>query len=124
MRVGENWTVRQINAIMVSKFWSSTAIVLTWDDYGGFYHHVSPPAVSNSSYGARVPTSVISPYARPHSIDHTVYDFTSVLRFIEDRFGLGRVSSLDLKAHSLVHAFNFAQRPLRPLLLKQRRCSS
>jgi phospholipase C len=60
---GENWTVRMINALMRSKFWSSTVIVVSWDDYGGFYDHVTPPHVSTYMLGPRVPTIVISPYS-------------------------------------------------------------
>jgi phospholipase C len=122
MCVGENWTVKQINAIMRSKFWSSTAIVLTWDDFGGFYDHVPPPVLDNISYGPRVPTIVISPYARPHYIDHTIYDFSSVLRFIEEVFHLPQLTTYDHIARSISHAFNFHQHPLRPLLLKERHC--
>jgi phospholipase C len=121
--VGENWTVRQIDAIMRSPFWRSTAIVLTWDDFGGFYDHVPPPVVSPISDGPRVPAIIISPYARPHFVDHTLYDFASILRFAEDVFHLGRLGRGDRAARSLVHAFDFRQRPLRPLLLRERRCA-
>ncbi|MBV9280021.1 MAG: hypothetical protein JOZ41_08075 [Chloroflexi bacterium] len=121
--VGENWTVRQINAIMRSPFWRSTAIVLTWDDFGGFYDHVAPPVVSPISDGPRVPAIIISPYARPHYVDHTFYDFASILRFAEDVFHLGRLGRGDRAARSLAHAFDFRQRPLLPLPLRERRCA-
>ena len=62
---GENWTVQYLNALMQSKYWKSTAIVLTWDDFGGFYDHVPPPHVDLYGDGPRVPAIVISPYARP-----------------------------------------------------------
>ncbi len=81
---GENWSVEQINAIEKSKFWKSTAIVLTWDDFGGFYDHVPPPVINNIAFGPRVPTIVISPFARLHTVDHNVYDFGSMLKFAED----------------------------------------
>jgi phospholipase C len=120
MCAGENWTVHQINAIMKSPFWSSTAIVLTWDDFGGFYDHLAPPAVNDLMYGPRVPTLVISPYARSHTVDHTVYDFGSVLHFIEDIFRLPHLTTQ--RRASLVTAFDFHQRPLRAKLLTERKC--
>ena len=72
---GENWTVQTVNSIMTSKFWKSTVIVLTWDDFGGFYDHLAPPQVSKYMLGPRVPAIIISPYSRRASINHRVYDF-------------------------------------------------
>jgi phospholipase C len=120
--MGENWTVRQVNAIMRSPFWRSTAIVVTWDDFGGFYDHVRPPVVSPISYGPRVPAIIISPYSRAHSVDHTVYDFNSVLRFMEEVFHLQNLSQGDRDANSLSRAFDFQQPPLPPRVLKERQC--
>ena len=85
---GENWTAEQINAVMTSKYWWNTVIILTWDDFGGFYDHVPPPAESAYTLGPRVPAIVISPYAQTGYVDHTQYDARSVLSFIEDVFGL------------------------------------
>jgi Phosphoesterase family len=119
---GENWDVGWIDDIMKSKFWPSTAIVLTWDDFGGFFDHVPPPVVNNISLGPRTPLIVISPYARAHFIDHRVYDFSSVLKFIEDVNHLGQLTSYDRFAASIVGMFNFAQKPAVPLILKQRTC--
>jgi phospholipase C len=118
----EDWTVDQINAIMQSRYWKSTLIVLTWDDFGGFYDHVPPPRISPLYYGPRVPAIFISPYARSHYIDHTTYDFTSVLRYVEDLFGLGHLSTLDERANSIANALNYHQRPLKPLILQDRKC--
>lgn len=120
--VGENWTVRQINAIARSKFWSSTAIVLTWDDFGGFYDHVPPPSFDGTSFGPRVPAIIISPYSRARTVDHTVYDFNSVLKFIEGVFNLPPLTVENERAQSLVTAFDFGQRRLPPLTLRQRAC--
>jgi phospholipase C len=122
---GENWTVQQINAIMQNKsLWNSTAIFLTWDDFGGFYDHVKPSNGPNPKieYGFRAPLIVISPYARPHYIDHTVYNFTSMLKFAETTLGLPSLGGLDKQSNDLVHAFDFNQKPLPPLVLKQRTC--
>jgi hypothetical protein len=119
---GQNSTAQAVNAVMRSKFWNSTAIVLTWDDFGGFYDHIAPPVVDNISLGPRVPTIVISPYARAHTVSKTTYDFGSMLKFSEDIFGLPRLSKYDKSAHSLGSAFNFNQKPLKPLVLKAATC--
>ena len=71
--------------------WNTTAVFLTWDDFGGFYDHVPPPpALDEYGLGPRVPMLIISPYAQPGYISHTQYEFSSVLKFIEDRFNLTR----------------------------------
>lgn len=124
---GENWTVQQINAIMSNPAeWAHTAIILTWDDFGGFYDHVRPPPGPNPQiqYGFRVPAIIISPYARPGYVDHTVYTFSSMLKFIEDTFGLPSLTSLDGQANDLLNSFDFSQQPLPPLTLQQRTCPS
>jgi phospholipase C len=120
--VGENFTTNAVNAVMKSKYWKNTAIILTWDDFGGFYDHVAPPALNNIALGPRVPTIVISPYARAHYIDHQTYDFGSMLSFTEDVFHLGRLSTYDRRARSLRSAFDFAQKALPPLVLGGRQC--
>jgi len=121
--LGENWTVRQINAVMKSKYWRDTAIFLTWDDFGGFYDHVPPPRLDYISLGPRVPTLVISPYARRHHIDTTQLEFDSFSRFIEDNFRLPSLTDRDRHATSMVSAFDFHQKRLPPLILKTRTCS-
>ena len=98
---GENWTVQQVNAIMNSPFWSSTVIIVTWDEFGGFYDHVPPPRQSHYSLGPRVPTLVISPFARPGYIDHTQYDARSVLKFVENVFNLPHLASFNRKVNSV-----------------------
>src|SRR5204862_1009667 len=75
-----------VNASMRSPDWNSTAIFLSWDDWGGFYDHVVPPTVNGQGLGFRVPGLVISPYARRGYIDHQVLSTDSYLRFIEDDF--------------------------------------
>jgi hypothetical protein len=95
---------------------------LTWDDFGGFYDHVTPPKISSIAYGPRVPMIVISPYARPHTIDHNQYDFGSVVRYIEDTFGLDRLGPYDAAATSIAADIDLDQTPLPPLRLKTRTC--
>ncbi|GAC1630318.1 MAG: hypothetical protein NVS4B2_13350 [Chloroflexota bacterium] len=119
---GENWTVKQLNALMQSPLWASTAVFLTWDDFGGFYDHVPPPHLNYIAYGPRVPTIVISPYARPSFVDHKQYDFASILRYIEDKYGLPRLSEYDRRAASIVGSFDFTQKPIQPLILQPRVC--
>jgi phospholipase C len=120
--LGENWTVRVINAVMKSSYWKDTAIFLTWDDFGGFYDHVAPPKLDYISFGPRVPTIVISPFARQHHVDHTQYDFNSMLRFIEDDFRLKSLAAGDKSAESILPSFDFHAQPAAPLVLKTRKC--
>lgn len=119
---GENWTVSQLNTLMRSPLWSNTVVVLTWDDFGGFYDHVPPPRADYLAYGPRVPTIIISPYARKHSIDHGRYDFSSILRYIEDKYHLSRLGAYDSSARSISGSLDFSQAPIPPLQLHTRSC--
>ena len=119
--LGESWSTKVINAIMKSPMWSSTAIFLTWDDYGGFYDHVPPPQVDGFGFGIRVPLLVISPYAKRGVVDHRPGEFSSVLRFIEDNWGLGRLTHRDRDADNLSYDFDFSQEPRPPEPLPPRR---
>lgn len=121
--LGENWTVDAINSIMRNKtLWAHTAIVLTWDDFGGFYDHVPPPLgpERQTMYGMRVPAIILSPYARQGYVDHSFYSFTSMLKFAEDTFNLPSLGTLDGKANGLSSAFDYKQRPLPPLVVTPR----
>ncbi len=128
---GENWTVQQINAIMSGPDWSSTVIIVTWDDFGGLYDHVAPPVIDGLGYGFRVPLLVISPFARATdnpgqpNISHDALSFESVLRLAEETFGLPALTARDASAGDLLapgHALlDFSvQHP--PLLLSARPC--
>ncbi len=120
--VGENWTLQMLNALMQGPDWSSTAVFLTWDDFGGFYDHVAPQQVDGYGLGFRVPLLVISPYAKKGYIDHTQYEFSSFLRFAEDTLGLAQLTGRDKAANNMMGAFNFNQSPRPPLILQQRAC--
>ena len=113
---GPSWVASIVNAIGSSPYWADTAIIITWDDWGGWYDHVAPPSVINSyEYGFRVPLVVVSPYAKPQYVSHQVYDFGSILKFIENTFGLQTVSSgyADaLATNDLSDCFDFNQTPL------------
>jgi phospholipase C len=114
---GEDWTTQAVNALMDSPMWKDTAIFITWDDYGGFYDHVPPPQVDGFGFGIRVPLLVISPYAKQGAVDHTLGEFSTVLRFIEDDWGLTQLTHRDANATNLTEAFDFTQapRPATPL---------
>jgi phospholipase C len=123
MCTGESHLVQQLDALMKSPLWSSTAVFVTFDDFGGFYDHVRPPRFNGLSFGPRVPDIVISPYSRPGYVDHTTYDFTSILRYIEDMYHLPRLSVFDRHATSAGQGLDLAQRPLPPLVLPPPPCA-
>jgi len=122
--VGENWTVQQINAIMQGPDWNSSAIFLTWDDFGGFYDHVPPPKVDNFGFGPRVPLMIISPFAKQGFVTHTQYEFSSLLKFAEKRFNLPPLTVRDTDANDMTDAFDFTQNPRAPMILQTRQCVS
>ena len=123
---GENWTVQQVNAVMRSKYWPSTAIIIVWDDFGGFYDPVPPPHFDIMGLGPRTPALVISPYTRHGNnpdggyVDHHVYEFSSVLAFIEKNLGLGPMTDRDARADPLTGAFDFGHPDFAPLVLPYR----
>jgi phospholipase C len=90
---GPSWVASVVNAIGNSPYWANTAILITWDDWGGWYDHVVPPLILNHyEIGFRVPLIVISPYAKANYISHTFYEFGSTLKFIENTFGLSQIA--------------------------------
>ena len=111
---GQNWTIQVVNAIMNSPMWKDTAIFLTWDDFGGFYDHVPPVRLDRFGLGVRVPMLVISPYARRGYIDGRQGEFSSVLRFIEDNWGLTQLTRRDRIANNMAYDFDFSQAPAPP----------
>jgi phospholipase C len=123
MCVGEQWSQKVISAVMHGRDWRSSVIILTWDDFGGFYDHVPPPQKTVLGFGPRVPAIIISPYSKAGTIDHTTYNYDSMLRFIEQRFGLSPLTNADATANSLVGSLNFGQKPLPPLRLRPTHCA-
>jgi phospholipase C len=119
---GENWTVQQVNAIMRSRYWPNAAIIIVWDDFGGFYDHVPPPHYDIMGLGPRTPALIISPWTRRGenrdggSIDSTTYEFSSVLAFIEQLFDVPPLTERDRQADPLTGAFDF-ESPPRPAKL-------
>jgi phospholipase C len=115
----QNYLISLCNAVMQSGYWPGTAIFVTWDDWGGFYDHVVPPAVDAFGLGARVPLLVISPFARPGHISHEQGEFSSLARFVLHNWGLpslGERDALD-STGDLLDYFDFTQKPLAPLIL-------
>lgn len=108
---GPSWVAALVNTIGASQYWSSTTIFITWDDWGGFYDHVAPPIYNSYEYGFRVPLLVVSPYARPSYVSHATHDFGSILRFIEETFGLPSLGYADSRADDLSDCFDFDQPP-------------
>ena len=111
---GENWATKVIDTIMRSPQWKSTAIFLTWDEWGGFYDHVKPPTIDHFGLGFRVPLLVLSPYAKPGTIDHHTGSFDSVNAFIERNWGLKPLTARDANAGDLTWDFDFSQAPTPP----------
>lgn len=116
---GPSWVASVVNAIGESSYWKSTAIIVLWDDWGGFYDNVPPPQRDFRGLGIRVPCLIVSPYAKQDYVSHTKYEFGSILKFIEEAFPdvqpLGPTSEgyTDTRATSINDSFNFDQRPRR-----------
>lgn len=132
IHAGQAYVTGLINAIMQSQYWDSTVIILAWDDWGGFYDHVVPPKVDLNGYGLRVPSLLISPYAKKGFIDHQTLSFDAYLKFIEDIFLEGQ--RIDPKTNGrpdsrpcvrenhpqlgdLLNDLDFSRSPLPPLIL-------
>ena len=117
---GPSWVSSVVNAIGSSSYWNQTAIIVVWDDWGGFYDNAAPPQLDYRGLGIRTPCLIISPYAKSGYVDHTQYEYGSILRFIEEVYGLpaGSIGPTDegytdARAHDLDNAFNFTQKPRR-----------
>jgi phospholipase C len=119
---GPSWVASVVNAIGTSQYWNSTAIVILWDDWGGWYDDLAPPQLDFRGLGIRVPCIVVSPYARltsaqqPGYVSHTQYEFGSVLAFVEQTFGLPVLGTpaegyTDARATSISDVFDFSQKP-------------
>jgi phospholipase C len=109
---GPSWVTAIVNAIGQSPYWVNTAVIVTWDDWGGWYDHVAPKVINSYEYGFRVPLIVISPYAKAGYISHTTNDFGSILKFIEETFGLESLGYADAAADDPSDCFNLSQIPL------------
>jgi phospholipase C len=117
IRSGQKFVKALIQALMRSDAWDSSAFLLTYDDWGGWYDHVPPPQVDKDGYGMRVPAILVSAYAKRGHIDSTVLDFTSIPKFIEENWDLKPIAKRDARAKSFVSAFDFSQSPRQPVLI-------
>jgi phospholipase C len=112
--LGPSWVAAIVNAIGESQYWNSTAIIITWDDWGGWYDHLPPQQFNKYELGFRVPLVVISPYARPAYVSKVQHEFGSILAFSEETFGIpkGSLGSTDVRADDLSDCFNYSQQPI------------
>ncbi len=110
---GPRWVTKVVNAVGTSQYWKDTAVIVLWDDWGGWYDSVPPPRTNYTSLGFRVPMIVISPYARHGYVSHMQYQFGSVLKFVEKTFGLGSLGASDASSNAMDDAFDFSQAPLQ-----------
>ena len=117
---GMQWTVDQVNAIVAGGLWESTAIFITWDDYGGWYDHVTPPNLerwkdgTQFRFGSRVGCLVLSPYAKKGYVSKTQHSFVSILAFCEEIFGLPSLNNRTKTSDKMLDCFDFSQTPLPP----------
>jgi phospholipase C len=108
---GPDWVGTVVNAVGRSRYWKSTAIFVTWDDWGGWYDHVKPPIYDSFTDGFRVPLLVISPYAKRGYISNNEHDFGSLLKFAEQTFGLPSLGMTDARSDDLSDFFSFSRSP-------------
>jgi phospholipase C len=117
VRLGMQYVTGLINAIMESQYWNNCAIILYYDESGGFYDHVAPPQADEFGMGFRVPALVISPWSRAGTVVHTTYDTTSTLKLLETKYGLPPLSTRDAASNTMLECFDFTQTPLPPKII-------
>ncbi|HUI72351.1 MAG TPA: alkaline phosphatase family protein [Spirochaetia bacterium] len=117
IRTGMWYVTAVVNALMKSSYWATTVLVVSWDEYGGFYDHVAPPHVDDQGYGIRVPALIISSRAKPGFVDHTVYDFSSVLKLMEKVSGVPHVSDRDARANDIAGSLDMSGPVRAPFLI-------
>ena len=109
--LGPAWVASVVDAVGQSSFWDSTAILIVWDDWGGWYDHVPPPAINKAGFGLRVPFVVVSPYVKHAYVSHTVHSFGSMLHFAEEMLGAPSLGQEDAFDDDLSDMFDFTQTP-------------
>jgi phospholipase C len=108
---GPDWVASIVNAIGQSQYWNSTAIFITWDDWGGWYDHVDPPKIDAMGPGFRVPLIVVSPYARRGYVSHHFHEVSGLVAFIEKNFALGTLGGRDDGSEAFADCFDYTQKP-------------
>ena len=120
VKAGQKWTADQVDAVVKGGLWPNTVIFITWDDWGGWYDHVTPPLVEKWTdgtqfrYGSRVGCLVLSPYAKAAHVSHVQHSHVSLVRFCESTFGLKPLNARDRAADDMSDCFDFKQKPLLP----------
>jgi phospholipase C len=120
IKAGQKWTADQVDAIVKGGLWPNSVVFITWDDWGGWYDHVTPPLVekwkdgTQFRYGSRVGCLVLSPFARAGYISHTQHSHVSLVKFCEKTFGLPPINARDKAADDMSDCFDFSQTPLAP----------
>jgi phospholipase C len=105
VRRGQEHVAELVRAVQGSRYWNEVAILITYDENGGYWDHVPPPVIDRWGPGPRVPAVIVSPWAKRGYIDHTTYDTTSILKFIETRWQLAPLGTRDAAAYNLTNAF-------------------
>jgi len=118
----DNETAQLVNTIMQGPEWNSTVVFVTYDDFGGFYDHVPPPQLDQDGLGPRVPLLIISPFAKRGYISHTLYEHSSILKFVETQYHLNNLTARDAAASTMLDSFDFNQPPQPPLILPPHDC--
>jgi phospholipase C len=113
---GQEFVASLVVALMKSKHWTDSAFIITYDESGGWYDHVAPTRIEEIEFGFRVPSIIISPYAKSGYVDSTPYDVTSILKFIEYIFGLPALTGRDDNANNMLNAFDFTKPPNAPYI--------
>jgi phospholipase C len=121
---GPEWVASIVNAVGQSPFWKSSAILIVWDDWGGWYDHVPPPQLDRFGLGVRVPFLIVSPFAKRGVVSHTQYESGSILKFAESAFGLAPLAASDKRATPLDDAFTFGGTPRAFVPLATRRTAT
>jgi phospholipase C len=116
---GPSWVATVVDAVGESPYWSDTVVLVTWDDWGGWYDHVKPPQYNSYELGFRVPLIVIGPYAKKGYVSHVQHEFGSLLKFTENVFGLDSLGTTDDRSDNLSDCFNFRQKPRRFVPIKK-----
>ena len=114
---GDRWIGDMVREIMASRYWQRVVVVITYDEGGGWFDHVRPPAVDRFGLGSRVPTLIVSPYARRGVVGHGQYEHASILKLIEWRFSLEPLTERDRGAATFFEALDFSQSPRPPVSL-------
>ncbi len=121
LSLGQQAVRTMLTTLMQSSAWKSSAFLITYDDWGGWYDHVPPPQVDDRGLGFRVPAMLVSPYARMGYIDHTQLEHTSILKFIESNWNIPPLAVRDAKANNFTSAFDFSAAPRPPVIISTTR---